>query len=179
MLGMRTLLTVLTLIAWSLWFGGMIALILFVSMLFAKHRGTAIEAAPVLFVGFGTYQLIVAAVAIAAAAAWRMIEKRREISRIIILFVLAAIGAVLLATVTVPRMEKLRAEGQRESPQFQALHKQSTKLYSAEAIALLVAGWLLPGALRLKPEPAVAETVPGIAQASIPPDAAEDSATAT
>jgi len=34
--------------------------------------------------------------------------------------------------------------------QFKQLHKQSTKLYLAEAVALLVAGCMLPVAMRSK-----------------------------
>lgn len=154
---MRQILSTLTLLAWALWFGGMIVLIVFVSALFAKNRPIALDAAPILFTTFGLYQLIVGIIAIIAAVAWRFVEPTRVLTGIVVLFMLAAIGAILLSTMIVPPMEKLRASGQRESAQFKQLHKQSTKLYLAEMVALLVAGCMLPVAIRstaINPDPA-------------------------
>ena len=49
---MRYGFSLLTTIAWGLWFGGMVALFLFVSYLFATDRPTAIVAAPKMFFVF-------------------------------------------------------------------------------------------------------------------------------
>jgi hypothetical protein len=173
---MRYFISLITIFSWALWLGGMVALVLFVSALFARDRAVALEAAPRLFVIFGTYQLIISVVAIAAACTWRLIEKRRALSGIIVMLILAGCGAVLLSTMIVPPMEKLRAEGQRESVEFKQLHKRSTRLYLAEMLALIITGCMLPAAMRFRPPGASrSETDQGIAEAPETPDAAADS----
>ncbi len=177
---MRSFLSTLTILAWALWFGGMMVLIVFVAALFAKNRPIAIDAAPILFTTFGLYQLIIGSIVLVAVVAWRFIEPRRVLSGIIVLFLLAAIGAILLSTMIVPPMEKLRAAGQRESVQFKQLHKQSTKLFLAEMVALLVAGCMLSMAIRSKPAgERASDASPAPVAASVPPVVAEDPTTTT
>lgn len=168
-------------ITWALWFGGMIALILLVSALFANDRPVALEAAPRLFLTFGLYQLFVGMVAIAAAVVWYAMDRRRIVAGILLLHALAATGALLLSTMIVPPMEKLRAEGQRESAAFRQLHKRSTTLYLAEAVALFVAGCALPIAISStgRRDHQSADATPTADEATAPPDAAADQATAT
>lgn len=174
MSGMRSILSCLTLLAWSLWFGGMLAMVFFVQMLFAKNRPVALDAAPILFVSFGTYQLFVGSAAIVAALIWRFIEPRKVLTGIIVLFILASAGAISLSTVIVPRMEKLRAAGERESVEFKGLHKRSTTVYMAEMIALLIAGCMFPGAMRTSAKRPSDQTVEATAEESVLPAAAAD-----
>ena len=67
---MRYGLALLVMLAWGLWFGGLITLFLMVSHLFSADRATAVVAAPRMFLAFERYQIIVAAVALVATVAW-------------------------------------------------------------------------------------------------------------
>jgi hypothetical protein len=144
----------LTLVAWGLWFGGMITLFVFVSYLFVKDRPTAVVAAPRLFQVFETYQIIVASVAIVGAGLWRMVSgARKSINAIFVLLVVAAVGIMISAASIRPKMERLRAEGRSAGPEFHSLHKRSEKLYMVQAMALLGAGVMMPVALMRNDSP--------------------------
>jgi hypothetical protein len=148
---MRYGLSLLTTIAWGLWFGGMVTLFLFMSYLFATDRPTAMVAAPKMFFIFERYQLIVAAVALIASAGWRLLVPRATITALFTLFALATVGVVLSATFIRPPMERLREQGETSGPQFQRLHKLSVRVYSAQAVALLIGGITLHSALTPRP----------------------------
>jgi hypothetical protein len=163
---MRYGLSLLTTIAWGLWFGGTIALFLFVSYLFATDRPIAVVAAPKMFFAFERYQLIVAAVALLTAAVWRMLVPRASITALFACLALATVGVVLSATLIRPPMDRLREEGQSSGPQFQQLHRISVRVYSAQAILLLLGGISLHVALTPRPP---RETTPGAASPTTPP----------
>jgi hypothetical protein len=144
----------LTLVAWGLWFGGMGALVLFVSFLFARDRPTAMHAAPRLFEVFEAYQIVVGGIAIVAAGLWRFTSAAgKSINVIFVLLVVAAVGVMISATSIRPRMERLRADGLSAGPEFQSLHKRSEKLYMCQAMALLAAGVMMPVAMMLNDRP--------------------------
>jgi hypothetical protein len=145
---MRYLLATVVAVAWALWLGGLIALFLFVQTLFRQDRPVAVEAAPRMFAAYQMFQLAVGAVALVAVVAWRLVEPRRALTGIFSLFAVAALGAVLLSTLIMPRMEKIRAAGQSSGPEFRQLHGRSMVLYLGETAALLAAGTLLPAAMR-------------------------------
>ena len=172
---MRYGVAMLTVVAWGLWFGGMVALFLFVSYLFVTERKTAMVAAPKMFAVFETYQLFVAALALIGAALWRLMSPgRAAITFIFMMLALAAVGTIVSALAIRGPMEKLRLQAQTTSPEFQRLHKMSERLYVAQAVALLAGGVIIPVALappRPRPRSRAAE-----AEASTPqtgPEAAE------
>ena len=170
---MRYGVAMLTVVAWGLWFGGMGALFLFVSYLFVTERKIAMIAAPRMFAVFETYQLIVAAVALVAAAAWRLVSPgRAAITFVFSMLALAAVGTVVSALAVRGPMEKLRLHGQSSTPQFERLHKASERLYSAQAVALLAGGVMLPVAL----SPRRRQTGPEAAEPTAPPAAPADPA---
>jgi hypothetical protein len=150
---MRYVLALLATLAWGLWFGGMVALFLFVSYLFVNDRATAIVAAPKMFLVFERYQFVIATLAIVSSALWRLVDKRRTITLLFIFFALSAVGTILSATLIRAPMENLRLEGQSSRPEFQRLHKASEKLYTVQAVLLLVGGIMLPSAMRISPRP--------------------------
>jgi hypothetical protein len=145
---MRIIFTVLTTIAWALWLGGMVTLVIFVLMLFRTDRPTALQAAPRMFVTFGRYQLILAAAALVTSCLWRMVVKSGWITAIFAMFALAALGAVALGVRVVPRMEEMRLEGLADSAEYKRLHGTSTALYMGELAAMVIAGAILPAAIR-------------------------------
>src|SRR5437016_5506223 len=108
---MRYGLSLLVLLAWALWLGGLMALFLMVSHLFNVDRALAVQAAPRMFIAFERYQIFLAAAALTATAVWRLTEVRGVLTALFVLFTLAAIGAILQTTLISPRMHRLREAG--------------------------------------------------------------------
>ncbi len=144
---MRYFVSFVVKLAWGLWFGGMVALILFVQTLFARDREIALEAAPMLFVSFERVQLLFAAAACVGTFCWWVLTRRRAVIVLFALFAIAGAMAALSTTLNTTPMEQLRAQGMRESPEFQALHKRSTSMYLVNLVLLLAAGAILSGAM--------------------------------
>ena len=150
---LRFMPVVLTL-AWGLWFGGIITLFLAVTSLFATFapdKSLAGTAAAGIFRRFEFYQLLLAAVAVAAAAVWRASSSPRAGRATLLLVLLAlAAGEALTSTLVVSsRIERLREARLTDTPQFRRLHGVSMTVYASEAGLLAVAGLVLPGALGL------------------------------
>jgi len=133
-------------LAWGLWLGGMVALVLFVQTLFARNRTIALDAAPMLFVSFERMQLILAAAAVVGTFCWWLLTRRRGVMVLFTLFAIAAATAALSTTLNTSPMELLRAQGMRESPEFKALHRRSTSMYMVNLVLLVAAGAVLPSA---------------------------------
>jgi len=145
---MRYLAAFVVTFAWGLWFGGMVALVLFVQVLFAGNRPVALDAAPMLFVAFGRVQILLAGFALLGAFVWWLLTRRRAVMTLFVLFAISGgLAAASMTRITVP-MERLRAQGQRESAEFKQLHRWSTRLYMGEMILLLAVGALMPRAIR-------------------------------
>jgi hypothetical protein len=157
-------------LAWALWLGGIVALVLFVQTLFARNRTIALDAAPMLFVSFERVQLLLAAAACVGTFCWWLLTRRRTVMVLFALIALAAATAALSTTLNTSPMERLRAEGRRESPEFKALHRRSTSMYLVNLVLLLAAGAVLPRAMRVtlaaSHDPVVpADTAPSTAAA--------------
>ncbi len=135
-------------IAWALWFGGLVALGLFVMRLFAADRELAIKTAPQLFSVFGRYQILLAAFALLATAGWRFSVKSGRISVLFFLLAFAALAAAVGPAVFMNRMMELWSHGDSASTEFQKLHHVSEIVYSAQILILLVTGLLFPWAFR-------------------------------
>lgn len=154
-------------LAWALWFGGMIALFLFVQTLFAHDRAVAVEAAPQLFIVFQKFQLILAAITLAAVVAWRVAAPSRAVVAIVVLLAVATFAGVAISVWIMPRMNELRALGESGGEEFRRLHGRSMMLFMIETIMLLVSGILLPSAMRVSSAPSSpAHTPPRTARAT-------------
>ena len=131
-------------IAWALWFGGIVMLFLCAQALFIRFsdRQIAGAAASSLFLVFERYQLILAAIAIVAAVIWRWLAPSRRKTAFFILLSVAAVAAVASAGIVTPRLEAMRLAGTTKQPAFAHLHGLSMILLTAEALVLLVAGLL-------------------------------------
>jgi len=134
-------------LAWALWIGGLLALFIFVSTLFRNDREIAVQAAPQLFVAFQQYHLILAAIALVAIVAWRIVAPARMVLVMFVLLGLAACCGVAVAIWIIAPMEKLRMEGLGGSPEFKRLHGMSMMLYVGQAGLLLINGIILPFAI--------------------------------
>src|SRR5207248_8810163 len=90
----------------------------------------------------------VGAAALIGVVLWRMLVPRAVLTAMFALFALSALGAIATATIHIPRMERLRAEGQGQSPAFKTLHAQASMVYVSQTLLLFVAGLLIPVAMR-------------------------------
>jgi hypothetical protein len=134
-------------LAWALWFGGLMALFIFVLTLFHNNREIAVQAAPQLFLAFQRYHLILAAVALAATVLWRIVAPSKFVLVNFILLGLAACAGVAVAVWIIGPMEALREQGLGGSDEFKKLHGISMMLFCAQAILLLIYGVILPFAI--------------------------------
>jgi hypothetical protein len=157
----------LIVLAWGLWFGGLMALFMAVSSVFATlapDRKAAGNITAPIFHRFEPYQLALAGVLVAAAVAAWVSARTRARAIVMGAALAAAVLAVVGTTVITPQIERARETGQTQTPEFRRAHGMSMALYSAELACLLVGGLALPGAMaipaRTKREESVATTVP-------------------
>jgi hypothetical protein len=135
-------------IAWGLWLGSLGALFLFVIRLFSADYDLGAHAAPVLFVVFEKYQLILAALALIGAALLRIVLKSRQAILLLCMLSAAAILAALQPLALTGRLESLRQAGQTHTPEFQRLHSEASTVYTIETLIVLAAGFVIPTAIR-------------------------------
>ncbi len=147
---MRYVLSLVTLLAWGLWFGGLMTLFLAVQTIFGRFspdRQTAGTAAAGVFGAFERYQLLLAGVAIIGCAAWRLVQRSNLVSLVCGLMLLAAMGALTSTMGISPRIEAMREAHQTDTPEFRKLHGQSMMVYASQAGILGLAGIVLPLAM--------------------------------
>src|SRR5262245_47150597 len=102
-------------LAWSLWFGGLIALFIFVQTLFRQDRAIAVEAAPQMFQVFERYQLLLAAMLLLSFFGWWFLSRAIwPIVLFVIIGIATSCAAFGTARIT-PQMEQLRLDGQSGS----------------------------------------------------------------
>ena len=128
----------LVLVTLGLWLGGLVALILFVSTLFVKARGVAVDAAPVIFAAFEKYQLALAAVALLTLVLWRLAGRTRTKTLALAATLVATGLAVLQISVITPRINASRVT---DRPAFDRYHGYASKNYTT--ISLFVFAGLL------------------------------------
>jgi hypothetical protein len=160
---MRTLFSLIALLAWGLWFGAIMALFIFVQVLFAHDRSVAVRAAPQLFLSFEKYQLVLAAVVLIATCAWRLTTRRAILTVLFTLLAIATLSGLVPTLYITPKMEALRLAGQSASHEFMKLHGITMIFYLLDAIMLLASGCVLPFALRFQSAPKQPNDKPEIA----------------
>jgi hypothetical protein len=138
------MIAMIVLLAWALWFGGMIALMIFVIRLFNASHEIGVVAAPILFLGFASYQIAVGLCACGGGTFLTLITRRNAHAILSLLMILTLALAIVVRGWTF-EMERLRLAGQSKGERFETLHHRSSALYSTEAILLLIAGvgWTL------------------------------------
>jgi hypothetical protein len=136
---MKRFLLVVGTLAWGLWFGGMIALFLFVMRLFITNRAIAVDAAPVLFRSFAIYQIIVGMIT-CSAATLLAIQTRKKSLAISAGLMLISLALSLVLKMWTDEMMRLNRSLVSDVARFQTLHHNTTNLYTASAILLFIAG---------------------------------------
>lgn len=148
---MRYFLSALVAIAWALWFGGLITLFLVVTQLsttFAFPRRDIFgEAGSAVFMMFERYQLVVGGMALVGAFGLRLVSPGGIRTALFGALALAAVGAVVSPMVVTPRIDALRRAGRTDTAEFKQLHGRSMMVYSGDALVLLAAGTMIPGAI--------------------------------
>jgi hypothetical protein len=148
---MRTITATVVTLAWGLWLGGLGTLFAVLGTIFntpGYSRSQQGDFAQRLFPVFERMQLIFAAMALLATAAWWFANRQGLKMVLFAIFAVATCVAVAETTLVTPRVQKLAAEGMRETPEFQRAHQLSSRVYSSNALVLLVAGLVLPAAIR-------------------------------
>lgn len=166
-------------LAWGLLFGGLLAVFLAVTTIFAQlnpdqtdaGRAAAGRVAAAVFGKFEPVMLAAGLVAVLAAAGLLAVQKPRagRPSRwaLLGLFVAALVLAGLSNRVISPRINAMRLAGQTHSPEFKSLHGQSMLVYVGIAGLTTVAGLVLPAAIR--PTRSVPTPQPGGAATAVGP----------
>jgi hypothetical protein len=144
----RSILSAWVCIFWALWLGGLGALFLIAIQLFSTDRDLGIQAAPIIFQVFEKYQILLAAAALIATAAWRIASGSIRVTVLFCFLALAAAAAALEPLALTRPMERLRLTGQTDSPQFKKLHGESMAVYLGETVVLLIGGFFLPWAMQ-------------------------------
>jgi hypothetical protein len=150
---MRYLLSLILTAAWALWFGATIATFVFAIHLFRVHPGeVASQANSAMFVVFGEYELVLAAVAILAAG--MMLVSRPTKPLVVLLAALVFSGAVAMTAGMglTPRMEILREQGKSHSDEFKRLHGRSMMAMTAQSVLLLLCLPLIQSATSMRGE---------------------------
>jgi hypothetical protein len=155
---MRNAFSVLSVLVFGLWFGGLILLFILVQTLFNTDRAMAERTAPLLFITFERYQFALIAAALVIFAAWAAVVRSR-MGMVVFGLICGAILLALLSSLFItPRLEWLRQEGRGGSPEFMRLHGWSMMVYSIQALLLLMVGILLPLTMRTEARRTAGET---------------------
>jgi len=170
---MRYIAASVLVVSWGLWLGGIIAVLIGVSAIFAEFRGpdiVALTAAPMtgeiarvndvstgsttagkatssVFRAFGLYEMGVGAGALIGIVALRLMVPSKLGTIAFVCLALAASAAALTTGVVTPKIDALRLAGETKSPEFRKLHGQSMVLYSGRTLLLLATGFMLPALL--------------------------------
>jgi hypothetical protein len=165
--GMRYFLSGLLTAAWGLWFGGLVALFVFIQRLFEsmqdeKYRPIFDAVAPAQFSTAERLGLIVGAIALLAAFGLQLLLRRRETTWLFVVLAFAAMIEVARPALISRRMLPLIEAGQTRSPEFLNLHKYYMMIASLEAVILLIAAFALPALMKALPraESAAADAPP-------------------
>lgn len=141
-------------VIWALWFGGIMAVFVFVVALFkGLDRESAVLATGVIFPTFERYSLFLAALALIAAVGWRVVGKSRAAGWTFGFLGAATVMAVISAAVITPKILDMRQRGLTNTPEFGKTHGISGVIYVVESIALLGAGVILLSAPRRPASP--------------------------
>jgi hypothetical protein len=153
---MRSFLNLITLLAWSLWFGATIATFVFGLNFFHAFQNNptlAGQAASSMFHVFGTYELILAAITLAATSLLLVSYPSPRLLPVLAVLILASGLAMTFALGLSPRIETLRLQGQTHSEEFRKLHGKSMILMTLQSTIQLITAPLLLRAQKQNEKP--------------------------
>ncbi len=137
---MRTLVIYVIGLGLALWLGGSMALYMFVQYLFKIERAVAVNAAPMMFFIFERYQLMIAAILLAATIVWRLYSCSRPKKLLLACLMVASLLAITQFGIISPKMNELHLTGQSSNMEFKKLHGYSMVVYVGTTVMTLLAG---------------------------------------
>src|SRR4051812_47803319 len=161
---MRYFLAGLLAAAWALWFGGLVALFLFINGLFqsmqAEYRPIFDVVAPHQFALWERYEMVIGAFALLVAFSHRLLTPSRGGTWLFAVLAIAGAMAGAKPLFITRKMFALIQEGQQHSSEFIKLHGLYMALGSVEAIFLLIAAFALPAVMAAHHRKSSAEVQP-------------------
>ncbi len=145
---MRAILRTWVILAWGLWFGGLMAVFVVATAMFRAGHDVGAAANPILFAAFERYQLWIAGAAVIGATGWVSSRPSRGPVAVWMLLALAGAGAVVNPLWITPTIHRLQVEGRTKGAEFRAAHGRSMMIYAGEVALLLGAGAVLANAGR-------------------------------
>jgi hypothetical protein len=153
---MRRLFPVLMLLTWALWFGGLVTVVIAVNAVAFAHPPSADRtifdnAAPPIFHAFERYQLGLSVVASLTTLAAFAATRARIHLVVLGLFWAATIAALGSTLYNTREIDRMREANLTQTEEFKATHNRATWLYGSEAVALLLAGLIMPMTFEARP----------------------------
>ena len=109
-----------------------------------------------MFVIFGKYELILAAIALAACGMWLVSYPAPGVVALLALFIVAAGIATVVGLGLTTEMESLRVQGKIKTEEFKSLHGKSMMAMTGQCVVLFAAGAMLVRAARQPNKPPAA-----------------------
>lgn len=143
---MRRAIGAVAVLIWGAWFGAIVHLFFVVSSVFhtlENDHDQAGKIASALFKQFDFAAMGLAASLLFVLVLWYALGKQK-LKLVIFAIVAGATLALAYSMETNPKIDELRLRRATASAEFQRLHGQAMEVYGSEALALLVAGALMP-----------------------------------
>jgi hypothetical protein len=155
---MRYLLLLVINVAWALWFGGTIAVFIFVPYLFHSHPEVAREANSAIFIIFCKYELWLAAAAALGASLLLVAYPSKSALGLLAALIVSGGMAITVSLGLLPRMEALRQQGLQQSEEWKTDHGKSMIAMTLQSVVLLMGGAAILGAARPPRQPVIVQT---------------------
>lgn len=146
-------LSVVMMLAWALWLGGLVGVLLAVTSIFATlapDRAAAGVIAAGLFHRWETVMIVAAGAALVCSAGLSMLRKSVVGAASLVVLMLAGALSFYVVIGITPAIDRMREAGQTSTPEFRRTHGLSMGLYSGVGVLLLVQGVLMPALLNRK-----------------------------
>src|SRR3954470_17087710 len=150
---MRYFLSSLAAVAWALWFGGLVALFLFINTLFntmkVEYREVFDVIAPKQFLMSERFSIVAGGFALLVTFGLRLLTPRRAVTGMCVALMAAGAICVGKTLIITPKMLPMIHPGEAPSPEFMRLHGMYMLAGLVEALVLLIAGFFLPAVMAI------------------------------
>ncbi len=157
--GMRYFLASFVAVAWALWFGGLVALFVFMATLrdsmHADYHAIFDAIAPRQFAMSERFAIVVGGFALIVTLGLRVLTPHRAVTGLFVILMAAGAIAVAKPMLISPRMLDMIHSGDVQSADFRRLHGLYMLASSLEVLILLIAGFFLPAVMALVLRPKV------------------------
>lgn len=138
------------LLSWALWVGGLVAVFLAVTTIFATLDPDRAQAGMIAANVFGRFEklmILVGSLAVVSATVLMLGGPRGR--RAFLVLLLAGLAGVLVSSVVIgPKINSMRLAKQTQTDEFKKLHGASMGVYVSITGLVALAGLFLPGVIR-------------------------------